>query len=825
MSIIKLMLPKFLGACAAMVIMTVSSISISAFSVKGKVVSSQDNEPWLGATYKIFHLPDTVTPLVMNVSDAEGVFTYETVKSGDFLISINAVGQKPWKGSFTLSQSDPDADLGVISLLPDDSILQEVTVTAKKKLVQSDGATLTYNVEDDPESTVNTIIEMLRKVPMVTVDAEDNIMVNGNSDFKIFINGKEDPMLSGDVKTILKSTPASAVKKIEVITEPGAKYDAGGTGGILNLVTIGKQNLAGFLTNYSANVSNDSYGLSFYGRTKIQNVTASANVNWNNSINQGYSNSTKSTIENIANSTEHLMTTESRSKSDYDYIGGSLNLSWEPDTLNLFTVQGNIGDNSWDNKDLQDIRMDDEAFNKVWSLSRRGHLDGKWKGLGATASYQHTFGRMGHHIIASYIYGYNKNRQEHTNISQDFFNYSLPEPFELNLSDARMHRHAAQLDYANPLGDKHLLEAGLKGTWERSSSYSSPFYGTSQSDAQVRESDIVDMDRLEDIMAAYLSYSGSYGKWNTKAGLRYEYSRLGLRYHIGDYPDFTTNLNDLVPNAAVSYNFNYASNIRAAYQMRIQRPSISRLNPYRNTMNVNQVRYGNPDLESEKYHNVSVSYSNYMGRLSGSGVISYRRADNAITDYQFFEDDILNTTYANIGHSQMTTLSGNLQWAALPSLNFGVYLSGYYTDLKANSPQLKASNSGWGGNFNVNVDYTFPFRLRLSANGGGGTGWIDLQGKGSGWSFYNLSLSRSFLKNDALSVTAYASNFFQPYKSGTYTQNSETSRTSVTYRFRQWRIGGSISFRFGALRSDVKRTSAILDNELQGPESDSKISK
>lgn len=241
MSIIKLMLPKFLGACAAMVIMTVSSISISAFSVKGKVVSSQDNEPWPGATYKIFHLPDTVTPLVLNVSDAEGVFTYETVKSGDFLISINAVGQKPWKGSFTLSQSDPDADLGVISLLPDDSILQEVTVTAKKKLVQSDGATLTYNVEDDPESTVNTIIEMLRKVPMVTVDAEDNIMVNGNSDFKIFINGKEDPMLSGDVKTILKSTPASAVKKIEVITEPGAKYDAGGTGGILNLVTIGSR--------------------------------------------------------------------------------------------------------------------------------------------------------------------------------------------------------------------------------------------------------------------------------------------------------------------------------------------------------------------------------------------------------------------------------------------------------------------------------------------------------------------------------------------------------------------------------------------------------
>ena len=112
--------------------------------------------------------------------------------------------------------------------------LDDLVVTASVPLVHSDGAKLTYNVTEDPEAKSSNTLDILRKVPGVTVDAQENVKVNGQSSFKIFLNGKEDPMLSGDIKTILKSMPASTIQKIEVISEPGAKYEAEGTGGILN---------------------------------------------------------------------------------------------------------------------------------------------------------------------------------------------------------------------------------------------------------------------------------------------------------------------------------------------------------------------------------------------------------------------------------------------------------------------------------------------------------------------------------------------------------------------------------------------------------------
>lgn len=129
--------------------------------------------------------------------------------------------------------------------------LEDFVIVQQKKLVESDGAKLTYNVTEDPESGSSNILEILRKVPGVTVDAEDNVKVNGQSSFKILMNNREDPMLKGDLKTVLKSIPASSIKKIEVISEPGAKYEAEGVGGILNIVTDRKQNLSGFMTQLS----------------------------------------------------------------------------------------------------------------------------------------------------------------------------------------------------------------------------------------------------------------------------------------------------------------------------------------------------------------------------------------------------------------------------------------------------------------------------------------------------------------------------------------------------------------------------------------------
>lgn len=138
---------------------------------------------------------------------------------------------------FTLSASQKQVDLGTLYTAEASEMLKGVEVVAQKPLVKAEIDKISYSVEDDPDSKTNTTLEMLRKVPLVTVDGEDNIQVNGSSNFKVHVNGKPNTLMSNNPKEVLRSLPANSVKSIEVITEPGAKYDAEGIGGILNIIT------------------------------------------------------------------------------------------------------------------------------------------------------------------------------------------------------------------------------------------------------------------------------------------------------------------------------------------------------------------------------------------------------------------------------------------------------------------------------------------------------------------------------------------------------------------------------------------------------------
>lgn len=807
---------RFLILCISLSILLPAKAD---FSVSGTVVSAEDGEPCPGATYKIFNNTDTIYPLTFNVTDIDGKFDQKISNTGDYILQIDYVGLKKRDINFQITETEPDINLGDIYLFQDGETLSEVVVTARKKLVQSDGATLTYNVEEDPEATINSTIEMLRKVPLVTVDADDNIKINGDSNFKILINGKEDPMLSGDVKTILKSMPAATIKKIEVVTEPGAKYDAEGTGGILNIVTTGKQSLDGYLANISARVANNNFGGSFYGRGKIDKVTASANINYSKSIDQGYTITGNTLLENLTDDTNRYQTSDSRMKNKFNYTGANLNISWEPDTLNLITIQGNIGKTGFGQISHENVSMKTVEMLPVWELKRDNNTNYKNLWAGANASFQHTFHKTGHFLVASYIFGYGNSNSDQTTFTFNDTGFTDDYPWRLQQSIGHDYRHTFQLDYVNPLSTKCTLEAGLKGNWRKNTNTDSPFYGDSESDMALDDTEKVEVSQFQDILAAYLSFTGNFGKWNMRAGARYEYTRMGLDYKIGDYPDFTTNLNDVVPNLAVSYKIQDASNLRLAYQMRIARPGISQLNPYINTMEINKISYGNPDLESEKSNSISLTYSNYGGRLGGSLGFSYDRVDNMITGYSFIEDNILNSTYANIGHRQEFRSNLNLQWSVISMLNIGFFVSGRYTGLKADSPELKAKNHGWTGNFNLSADYTFPFKLRLSAYGGAGTGSVNLQGKGGGFSYYGLSFSRSFLKNDMLTLTASGSNFITPYRSFSNTSQSETFYSRSEFRFKQWSVNVGVTIKFGSLRSDVKRTGAEIEM-IEGSNSD-----
>ena len=802
----------------ALALLTALSASAAGYSVGGRIVEGAGDEPCPGATYRIYLLPDSIKAVAADAADMDGSFRHTLSAPGHYLLKTEYVGMKPASRRFTLTAKSPSVDLGRIALAADSETLGEVVVTGQRKLIESDGATLTYNAEEDPSRTTSSTLEMLRKVPMVSVDAQENIKVKGQSNFKIYLNGKEDPMLSGDPKTILKSMPASSIKKIEVITEPGAKYDAEGTGGILNIVTAGKQNLEGYLANISLwhNVSNS--GISGYGRTKIGNVTASLNANYNDSrVYPARHTYSTATFENLLSETDRTQTEKSTGSSNWNYTGASFNLSWEPDTLNLLTFSFNFGRNlSWQDT-RNDFSMTSAAGERRWSYVREWSNHGSYLGLSGQLSYQRNFGKSGHHIVASYLFNDydNDNRSEQHRHSAE--GIALPWIWGTNVRDNSTMRHTAQIDYTNPFGGNHTLEAGAKAELQRSRGNSYPLYGMTYESMAIADGEHVKMTQFQDIVALYASYTGTFGNFSGRAGLRWEYTHTGIDYKIRPegYRDFTSVLNDLVPNLSLTYKFTSASNLRLAYQMRISRPGIWQLNPYRNEMTTNRVDYGNPNLDSQHSNQMSLTYSNYGGRVSGNVGIAYAHTKNSIEGYDFIKDGVFYSTYANIGRYQWLNLNGYFSWTIITDMQFSLYAGVNYEDYRADSPELKTSRSGWSGNFNANFDYTLPCRLRLSAFGGAGTRWIGLQQEGSAWNYYGVQASRSFLRNDALTVNVYAQNFFNPRHSSRSVTEATGMRSVSVYNYAQWHVGIGLSFRFGSLKSDVKRTAANIESDVQ----------
>lgn len=752
-----------------------------------------------------------------------GLISYQFAIAGPAAVSAaDTSAPQPRETNLTVQKyteetSDPAEETDSLAGY-DVTELDDFVIVQRKKLLESDGAKLTYNVTEDPEAGSSNIIDILRKVPGVSVDAEDNVKVNGQSSFKILMNGQENPMLKGDLKTVLKSIPAASIKKIEVISEPGAKYEAEGVGGILNIITDKKTDLSGFMTQLGAWVNSYQAGGYVNGRTKIRNVMLDGYINYNdgNAWPRAYHQTQENEFFNEQGNPTGKLTSRKRRKSGWDYTGGTINMSWEPDTLNLFTLSGNYGYNTWGGHGTETRTMHDSAMAEMWSLTRKIHDKGRYSGGGVQASYQHTFGKEGHNLIASYEFDYAGQHMDEDSQSELIEGEEGEPPYTGTKSGGNDVSHIFQLDYALPLTQKHLLEAGAKFNLNYTKRDNDSYFGADPENAICNETFASSVKQFKDIYAIYASYTGTFDKWSAKAGLRYEFTRMGLEYRKGDHQDFSTKLNDIVPNAAVSYNFTDASSLRMAYQMRISRPGLWSLNPWRDTTTPGEVSYGNPDLKSQKSHNISLTYSNYEGKFGGNAQLTYNYSANGINDIIFMENGLINQTYANIGKSHMASLWFQGNWNILSSLRWSLNAGGTYEYMKADSELMRAKNCGWQFNLNTDISYTAPCKLRLSGYGGFYTPWIDLQSRGSNGYYYGLGLSRSFLKDDALTVSVNASNLLPYKRTNRYEQQSESVRLTNTYTQKWWNVGMSVTWKFGGLKASVKKTAANIEKESEG---------
>lgn len=810
-----------------------------SFTIKGVLLDSltQEGEPY--ATIRITKkgVPDKAVK--MAVTGANGKFQEKlNVPAGDYAISISSIGKAPVVKDFTLKPSTKIIDLGTLYSSEANNELKGVEVVAQKPLVKVDVDKIEYNIEDDPDSKSNSILEMLRKVPLVTVDGEDNVQVNGSSSFKIHVNGKPNNMMSNNPKEVLKSMPANTIKYIEVITLPGAKYDAEGVGGILNIVTVGG-GFEGYTATFRGNVSNNGAGAGTYAMVKQGKMTISVNYNYDyNNSPRSYSDNYRENYEPGARD-EKFLESQSSSKSKGNFQHGNLEASYEIDTLRLLTAAFGMygGSNESDNNGntvMYRTNHEDVAY-RYRTDSRNKN---SWYSINGNIDYQRTSRKNKQRMLTL---SYKINTQPQTDNSRNVYLDIFPDEQKEELAERlRLENYHSdgktntmeqtfQVDYTTPIGKLHTIETGAKYIFRRNSSDNALYEAAGGSDNYAYNEDRSSEYRhLNHILSAYAGYTLKYKDFSFKPGVRYEQTIQRVKYIVGPGEDFHTNYSDWVPSVSLGMKIGKTQNLRAGYNMRIWRPGIWNLNPYFNNQDPMSISQGNPDLKSEKSHAFDIAYSNFSAKFNINVSLRHSFGNNGIErvsrlitneNGEIFDDNpehmapngAMYSTYDNIGKNRDTGLSLYLNWNASPKTRIYVNGRGSYRDLKSEAQGLH--NYGWNVSCHGGIQHTLPLKIRLSLNGGGSTPYISLQGKGSGYQYYSIGLNRSFLKDDRLTLNLYCNNIFEKYR----TYNSHTkgdnfiSKSSGKYPNRY--VGFSIGYRIGELKASVKKAARSINND------------
>ena len=822
--------------CSLLLIMLVVSSLVAAqnaaptFQIKGVLLDSltQEGEPY--ATIKIVKKEAPANALKMLVTDMKGKFQEEVPGTGNFVMTISSIGRNTIVKDFTVKAGEKLVDFGTLYITDASNELGQVEVVAQKPLVKADIDKIEYNVQDDPDSKSNSVLEMLRKVPLVTVDGEDNIKVNGSSSFKVYVNGKPNNMMSNNPTEVLKSMPANSIKHIEVITNPGPKYDAEGVGGILNIVTVGS-GLEGYTATFSGNVSNMGAGGGLFGTVKSGKLTVSARYNYNyNDRPRSYSGGNRRTVGDVTEGSSDL-DYDGSSKGHGNFQSGSMEASYEIDTLRLVSMSFGLwggGNNSTSINNT--LATAPGTSNELYRYVSDGRSKSSWYSIDGGVDYQ----RMFHVKDRMFTLSYKINTSPQTSDSYSTYNDMhaatdwedfLKRLYDLNNDGSQnTTEHTFQADYTTPIGKIHTLEAGAKYILRDNSSEDDRYerqIGTT-GDYVLDEEHSSHYKHQNDILAAYMGYGLRVKKISGRLGVRYEHTKQEVKYLLGRGDDFNKNFDDVVPSASIGYKLTDMSNLRFGYNMRIYRPGIWYLNPYLNDSNPTNISQGNSHLDSEKSHSFNLSYSNFTQKFNINLSARYSFTNNSIeqvteqvkdTEIEGLQNptgkEVLYSTYQNIGKSRNASLSGYVNWNATSNTRIYANLYGNYTYMEG-ANGLK--NDGWNLFAYGGAQQSLPHDWRISLNIYGQTPWIMLQGKGSSFFDYGLSVNKSFL-NKRLTLSAFASNFFKKYTSPTSSIEGVGFTQDSWNRYTRQRFGVSVSYRIGELKASVKKAARTISND------------
>lgn len=793
---------KFIFTLSALLTLT---FAVSAQSVVTGRITASDGKGVAYATVSAQQGPSVIQAVA---SDADGNFSLKIVKEGKYSIEASSVGYTARTVEVEIAK-DTNKNLGDI-VLGEGVEVGAVSVTVQKPIITADAEKLAYSVEDDPEAKSSTLEDMIRKVPQLSIDAEGNVLMNGQSSFKILVNGHESKGMEVSFKDIIKSMPASSIQKIEVITNPSMKYDAEGTGGVLNIV-MSKSKFEGYNGRLSSRIMNN------FEKDLGTDNSASFTVQKNKFTLSGlvaysYYNITNSDFSIVRSDTESFvpgspfvhMITDAHNRFRFNELEANLRASYQIDSLNLVTAEFSV----WDGKTTTPTQSTVSQTGTDVTLPFLQYLEKqsetrRWYGYDLTTSYEHSFRKEGHTLtVSDMLYlGPPINDITTSEIHRVFgpvIDYST-----LDTSRNRFTTNIIQIDYANPLNGKHSIEAGAKHTWN---------YSRAALNKTVASASSNGLDELsQNTLGIYFGYTFKLPKFLFRCGSRLEGSWYSLENSTdGVDENYGRHLFNAIPYASLTYTIKPGRMLTASYTERLNRPGIRVMSPFVHEEATTRT-YGNPDLKAGVSHTVNLQYllmDNKWNLMVGyTGMFS----SNQVARYMFMDaEGIRNTTFSNSEHVDSHT--GTFSLTYRPSQRFsltGSLNAGWHRFFL---PEMGTKCDGWSMMQTAVATVGLWKGARLTASEYGMLMNPQLIQKVRSAVFYtHFQLSQKLCK-DRLELAVQLSNPFSKYISLDIVSADPTSNTVATAKVTSRTILFSISYTFGKSGLSVKSTAKHEDS-------------
>ncbi|MBB5639396.1 outer membrane receptor protein involved in Fe transport [Pedobacter cryoconitis] len=762
--------------------------------ISAVIIDSATKQPVDYATVSLIRVKDSKS-VNGGVTDAKGKVSLQNVAPEQYKLLIGFMGYKSKTVLVKTSQEKPDANLGTIYLTGTESNLKEVAIVGKTPMIETKIDKLVYNAEQDVTTAGGNASDVMRKVPMVSVDIDGNPSLRGSSAVRVLINGKPSGTMSNSVADALKMIPAEEIKSVEVITSPSAKYDAEGAGGIINIITK-KKTAQGINGNAALSVGTRQNNGNFSLNAKKGRLGISSNFGVQYAIPQD----TRVVLENDVYSKQSSIFQDGFTRAKRYGYNGSVGLDYDINGYNSLST--NIKYNDFTNGSKGNSNVTSSIMDSILRTAnyiRASDNNNSLNNIDWSADYRRTTKKEGEEFTVSGQASFGRNTALFNTrlINPDG---SLLAPDVIGDNTGKNNEYTLQTDYVYPFSKTMTLETGVKGILRKiKSKY---------------ESSEQDFDYKQDVGAAYGVLSFKLAKTlDVKGGLRAEYTDIsGVS---GSSLNFNNNYFNLFPSAIISKTLKGNSTLKLSYNRRMQRPSLSYLNPFLNRNDPENQQQGNPNLSPEISDIVELGYSTFIKGSVINASVFYRTTQDVIESLFLPEQKL--TTYFNVGKNKsyganvFATYNPLPKWTLMGNFSLNTY------DLR---------NSQTNQTTGVFVNYTVFARSAISFKGGWNTELFGVynasrrtfQGTSGPMAFYGGAFKKDIMKKKAtvginvLNVFSRDLHIHNENKGDDFRQNM-----NIYYPLRSF--GVNFSYKFGKVTfTGPKKKKGINNDDLKQDE-------